>query len=110
VLTARQTIYLLALLASTGHQTLWHKKTWRSHAAKPFTASQHWKRLHILLHGSRSAPNQSMKPTAPPRMRSVCLPQHPAVAYLCLVRRHVAFAPKSNHKHKTKHTNENNDL
>src|SRR5213083_2373750 len=27
-----------------------------------------------------------------------------------LVRRHVAFAPESNQKHKTKHTHENNDL
>jgi hypothetical protein len=31
--------------------------------------------------------NQSMKPTAPGEAISICLPQHPAVAYLYLVRR-----------------------
>src|SRR4051794_15780939 len=40
-------------------------------------------RLRIL---TRRPSNQSMKPMAPCEMRSVCLPRHPAVAYLCLVR------------------------
>src|SRR5438876_7965634 len=40
--------------------------------------------------------NQSMKPTAPFRKSSACLPRHPAVAYLLLVRpmvSHTSSAP-----------------